>query len=148
MNNFQLNEILIKDNFTKKIFMGALALDKLPKKIKYPSCLIINNQKSHQKGEHWLAVYYNSKKKATFFDSYGFSPTKYHLNSFIQKTSNTIEYNKMQIQSIFSPYCGLYCVLFLLFLARGKSLDYFLKLFKKNTLLNDKLIEKMIKKYS
>ena len=148
MNNFQLNEILKKDDFTKKIYMGALAIDKLPSTIKYPSCLIINNQKSHQKGEHWLAVYYNSNKKSIFFDSFGFSPSKYHLDSFIKKTSLNSVYNKIQIQSIFSPYCGIYCVLFLLILSRGKSLNYFLKLFKKDTILNDKLIKKLIRKYS
>ena len=113
MNNFQINKILKNDKFTKKIFYGALPIDKLPKKIKYPSCLIINNQSSEKQGEHWMAIYFDKKKEAIFFDSFGLSPKSYNLDKFLIKFSKKYSFNNIQLQSIFSSYCGYYCILFL-----------------------------------
>ena len=66
MNTVQINQIMKKDEFTRKIYLGTLPIDKLPKKIKYPSCLVINNQKSNQPGEHWIAIYFDKKKELNF----------------------------------------------------------------------------------
>jgi hypothetical protein len=145
MNNIQLNEILKYDEFTKKYFLGCFPLDMIPKITRYPSCIIVNNQISNSSGEHWLAIYYNSKKKATFFDSFGLHPRHYKLEKFLKNTSEKYDYNKIPIQSIFSSYCGYYCLLFLLFISRKKSLKYILKLFK-DPFTNDRLINQLINK--
>ena len=146
MNNLQINEILKNDKFTKKIFYGALAIDKLPKKVRYPSCLIINNQSSEKQGEHWLAIFFNKKKEAIFFDSFGLSPVNYNLDTFLIKFSKKYTFDNKKIQSFFSTYCGYYCILFLLLISRGKTLKYFQNQFQ-NVFKNDNMIKKFIKKY-
>jgi len=146
MNTLQINIIMQHDKFTKNLYIVTFAIDALPQKIKYPSCMVINNQKSTHAGEHWIAIHYFRNKKAQFFDSFGHSPTFYGLESYMKQTSNSYTYNSKKVQSIYSNYCGLYAVLFLFFKARYRSLEYFLKQFK-NAKKNDILLEYLLKKY-
>ena len=119
--------------------------DQLPVIIKYPACLIFNNQTSNQQGEHWIALYFNKKKHAEFFDSFGNSPTYYKLNKYLKKSStNKPSFSQLTIQSNDSTFCGYYCVLFLLFKARGYSLTKFLSFFKDNV-SNEKLLKKLLR---
>jgi uncharacterized protein YutD len=130
MNNLQLNAILKKDKKSKNIYLGAFPCDKLPNKFKYPACLIINNQKSTENGEHWLAVYFDSKKNCYFLDSFGMHPKFYGLNNYLKDKSVKIIYNNTQLQSFFSEYCGYYCIIFLLLKARKYSFNFILSQFK------------------
>ena len=135
-----------KDKFTRKIYLGTVPIDQLPKKIKYPSCLVINNQTSYKPGEHWLAIYFDKMKRAEFFDSFGNNPIYYNLKSFLEKNAKSFQFNKRILQSNSSSHCGYYCILYLLFRARGYTLKNILKYFKTPE-KNDLLIEKLIKKY-
>lgn len=146
MNTVQLNKIMKKHKFTKKIYLGTFAIDKLPKKVKYPSCLIVNNQKSYEDGEHWMAIYFGKNKHAEFFDSFGNSPEKFGLDKFIKKNSKKITFNRIKLQSDFSLFCGCYCVLYLIYKCKGYSLNYFINLFD-NPIDNDKIFVKLINKY-
>jgi hypothetical protein len=137
-----INEVLTKDTVTNKIFLGVFARDELPLKVKYPSCLIFNTAPRINKGEHWLALHYNEKGFCNFFDSYGKDPSKFLITDYIEKTSTDWNYNKKRIQGSM-PYCGHYCVFYLLFKARGKDLAFFNN-FGLNYLENDKEISKLI----
>ncbi len=56
----------------KKFYLGTFAYVELPSKIQsYPSCMIVNNQQKNKPREHWVAIYFDKSKRATFFDSYG-----------------------------------------------------------------------------
>jgi uncharacterized protein YutD len=145
MNNIQIDKILKKDKKSKKIYLGTFPFDKLPKNFKYPACFIINNQKSTEIGEHWLAIYFDSQKKCYFFDSFGMDPKFYNLLSYLKTKSTTIIHNKLQIQSFFSEYCGYYCIIFLLLKVRKYSLNFILSQFK-DPESNDNLIKNLIKK--
>jgi hypothetical protein len=145
MNNIQINAILKKDKKSKKCYLGTFPIDKLPKIFKYPTCFIINNQKSTEIGEHWLAVYFDSKKHCYFFDSFGMHPTFYNLTNYLKKKSIKINYNKLQLQSIFTEYCGYYCIIFLILKARKYSFNFILSQFKDPD-SNDNLIKNLIEK--
>lgn len=145
MNSSQINKILKNDEVSKKFFIGVLPRDKLPNKIKWPSALILNTDKSDQPGEHWLALYYDENGVCEFFDSFGFHPDFYNITSYLKSTSNSFIYNNKTLQGIFSEYCGNYCVLFLLIRCRNFSLKYFLEFFDKNTEKNDLFIKSLIK---
>ena len=147
MNTIQLDKIMKKHYFTKKIYIGTFAIDKLPKEVKYPSCLIVNNQKSTQPGEHWVAIYFGKNKNAEFFDSFGNSPITFGLDKFIKKNSTKMTFNKTKLQSNFSLFCGYYCVLYLIYKCKRFSLNYFLNFFDK-PIDNDRIFVKLIKKYS
>lgn len=141
-----IEKVLLKDPYTKKIFTGVYARDELPKKPKWPECFIINTDPRSKPGTHWLAIHYNQDGHCYFFDSYGFRPAHFRLESYINSTSTSWTYNKIRIQGN-SDYCGYYCILFLLFKCRDKSLQFF-NSFSKNYYVNDKIIYNQIKKYS
>ena len=93
-----------------------------------------------------MAIFFNKKKEAIFFDSFGLSTVNYNLDTFLIKFSKKYTFNNKQIQSFFSTYCGYYCILFLLLISRGKTLKYFQNQFQ-NVFKNDNMIKKFIKKY-
>ena len=146
MNTVQLDKIMQKHNFTRQIYLGTFAIDQLPKEVRYPSCLIVNNQKSNQPGEHWVAIYFGKRKQAEFFDSFGNSPKTIGLDKFIKLHSKTMTFNKVKLQSNFSLFCGYYCVLYLIYKCKKMSLNYFLTFFKK-PVDNDRIFLNLIKKY-
>ena len=137
-----INEILNTDKITRKIYLGCYAIDELTKINKFPSCLIINSEPRTKSGEHWLACYLDSHKNVYFFDSYGKEPSFYKLDKFLKNNSLKIFYNTKRIQGIL-PYCGLYCIFFLIFIVRNRLFDFY-KLFKKNVILNDNFIHQNI----
>ncbi len=139
-----IDEIMQKDTKARELYLGSFAFDELPKINKFPSCLIINTQPRTKPGEHWLACYFDKYKNSYFFDSYGQSPLIYKLDTFLKNNSNNIYYNKSKIQGL-QPYCGFYCIFFLLFIVRNK-LDEFYKPFGKNLILNDNMIYKNVEK--
>ena len=141
-----LEEILLKDKMTRRIFGGVLAFDELPKSVNYPSCFIFNTKPRSHEGEHWLAVFFDENKIGYFFDSYGQKPEKYGFDSFLKKNSKRFYFNEKRIQG-FSEYCGYYSALYLLFKANSISFKFF-KIFNKNFLLNDKKLFQTIKKFS
>ena len=139
-----IEEILEKDLKTKKCFLGAFAKDEIPTKINsFPCCFIINTENRSEPGEHWLAVYINNQKIAQFFYSYGLPPSYYQLEAPLKKISRKINYNQRQIQGT-STYCGLYCVLFLLFAVRN-NLNSFYNQFSTDFIKNDFIISYLIK---
>jgi hypothetical protein len=145
MDSLQITKLLTKDLITKKYFIGVLARDKLPKKVNWPSALILNTDNSNQPGEHWLAIYYDENGVCEFFDSFGFHPEFYSLTNYIKSTSKEFIYNNKTLQGLFSKYCGHYCILFLLIRCRNYSMNYFLNFFGNNTEKNDNLIKCFIK---
>lgn len=147
MNTLQLENIFEKLKINKKFYYGIFPIDRLPIVNKFPTCLIINNQSSYQEGEHWIAIYFDKHKNASFFDSFAKSPSYYGLKSYLKKFSNNVQINKKRIQSNFSNYCGLYCVFFLIYKLKGRSMFYFQNLFKNNPNKNDKMFNKWINRY-
>ena len=145
MNSVEIFTVLKNDYFSKNNFFGVLARDQLPKEIKWPSSFIMNTDKSSKPGAHWLAISYNKHGKCEFYDPLGFSPKYYNMDDYLKNTSKEYFYNSQQMQGIFSEYCGYYCTLFIMVQSRNHNLDFFLKLFYKNTKFNDLIIEDLIK---
>ena len=130
-----LEELLQTDAYTKNIYAGVFARDELPEKVAYPSCLIVNTKPRHHTGEHWLAIYYDLKGHANFFDSYGNPPSYFKLESFLENTSKSWSYNNIRVQG-YSSFCGYYSLLYLLERSRNRSNNFF-SYFDKNYQLND-----------
>jgi hypothetical protein len=144
MFEHSIDQILYKDEYTKKIYL--FAKNELPKRPKFPSCFIINTDPREEAGEHWLAFNYSSNGFCYFFDSYGKSPSYYDLEDYIENTSNNWTYNKRRLQGN-SIFCGYYAILFLLYKTREKTIDFF-KEFYLSYSKNDKKIFNLIKEFS
>ena len=145
LNTLQLLQIMKNHPSTSPYFIGVFARDRLPRKLRYPCCFIVNTQKAMEPGEHWLGVFYSSFREAEFFDSYGKPPEYYNLTSYLRTTSSSIVHNKKQIQSPFSPFCGHYCCFYLISRCKSIPMKKFLDYFSSNTVVNDVELEKMIK---
>ena len=119
LNNLQLEKILQTDKFTSKSFIGVYSSDTLPSVESFQSCFIFNTDQSGGPGEHWIAVYAQSKQICHFFDPLGFPPSFYGVESYLYTFSQNVVSNKRQLQPLFSKKCGYYCFLFLIFKCRG-----------------------------
>jgi hypothetical protein len=138
-------EVLSKDEITSKIFLGVFAKDELPLELKYPCCFVCNTAPRHNRGEHWLAFFFNKNGFCNFFDSYGKDPNDFGLSDYLEKTSLNWSFNKKRIQGM-EPYCGHYCIFYLLFRARGKDINFFRK-FGIDYSKNDREITKLMEIY-
>lgn len=145
LNTRQIIDILRQDKSSFPNFLGVFPRDRIPLKIKYPSSFILNTDKSNQKGEHWLAIYYDKEGNADFFDSYGRHPSEFKLEMFLSKTAKKWDYNKKQLQSFQSRVCGYYCVLFIMYRSRGFKMKEFLEKFSDFNLINDFILLSLIK---
>ena len=121
-----LEECLMRDPYTSKIYGGVLARDELPVKVAYP--------------------YYDLKGHADFFDAYGNPPSYFKLEAFVERTSTSWSYNSIRVQG-FSSHCGYYSLIYLLERSRNKSHNFF-SFFSKNFLLNDLKVDHYISLFS
>jgi hypothetical protein len=139
-----IESIIKKDEQSKYIFKGVFARNELPEITSYPSAFIFNTQDRDRSGEHWLAVYFDSKNFGFFFDSYGQCPCFYGVENYLKKYAKNISYNQKRIQGE-SEYCGLYSILFI-FSAVRNQINKFLSFFSTNLYLNDLFIFENINK--
>ena len=143
LSNFQLMD-LIKDKKLDYYFGGVHSKDKLPKDLIRDKFYIINLQDHDEGGgTHWCVFYYNKPLTSIYFDSYGFVPP-------IDVENRIKEYifNDKEIQDFDSSACGYYCIAFILFLHnkdnKQELFKTFLKLFKLQTLKNDKILYNLL----
>ena len=142
MNTKDILDFFVKHKVEN--FIGVFARDQLPSKITWPSSLIVNTDKINERGEHWLAIYFDKNGKCDFFDPLGFSPRYHNFDEFIKENCVNYFFNDKRVQSLLSKYCGYFCCLFILKKYKNYSFLKFLKLFFTDYDLNDKLIEKLL----
>ena len=141
-------------------FIGTFAVDQLNLiDQNEKGVLIFNTDVASEPGTHWVGLCI-TKASLLFFDPLGFkyfdisSP---QLKTFILKRKKDVYFNRIRIQSLFSNFCGIHCLLFCYFLSKNclertfddfislfnfqeiarrgkKSLKYFLKICKKHDL--------------
>lgn len=120
MNSLQIHTILSRDPASVRYFAGVFPSDKIPTLRNFPCAFVVNTDKHHEKGSHWLAIYIQDKKTIEFFDSYGLSPETYgeDIARFVQKYSR-MRWNKTTLQSVTSNVCGHYCIFFIVKRCQG-----------------------------
>ena len=101
---------------------------------------IINLDEYESIRTHWIALYVNAKN-LTYFDSFGVE----HIPKEIRKLiGNNIITNIYKIQVYDSIMCGYFCIGFIDFMLKGKSLLQYKNLFSPNEYKNN---YKVILKY-
>lgn len=148
MDTLEIGTVLQTDPYTKCIFGGVYAADRLPVKVSRPSLFVANSHRASKPGEHWLAIYFPNQGPAEYFDSYGMRPfVRDHLN-FIERNSVRWVYNDQMLQAWDSNVCGQYCVMYALFRSRGVSMEKYCSLFSsRNREMNDRTVSSMFRKY-
>ena len=98
---------------------------------------IINLDEFESIGTHWIALYVNAKNE-TYFDSFGVEHVPKEIRKFIE--SKNIMTNIYRIQAYDSIMCGYFCIGFIDFMLKGKSLLEYTNLFSHNEYKkNDKM---------
>ena len=113
-------------------FNGVYSRDNLPK-IK-DGAYVINPDEYSDTGSHWIVLYvYNND--VTYFDSFGVEHSPKEIKTFIKNVN--IATNNFRLQSANSVMCRYFCIRFIDFMLKGKTLTEFTNLssannFKKN----------------
>ena len=116
LTNFEIQEYY--ENEPK--FNGVYSRNNLSN-IKY-GAYIINLDEYESIGTHWI-VYYVNDNNATYFDSFGVDHIPKEIKKFIG--NRKIITNIYRIQAYNSMMCRYFCIGFLDFMLKGKSLlDY------------------------
>ena len=133
MNSTEINFVLGRDQFSKSQYLGTYAEDNLPRdrNLTKPFALVANTASRRSSGEHWIAIFVNSKGEGIFFDSYGFPPRFYStkFENFLDKNTEIWHCNPMDLQSPISNVCGHYACYAILNLCRGVTLSQLISLF-------------------
>ena len=118
-------------------FIGVYSRDNLPDKIK-DGAYVINLDEYSDIGTHWIALYANNKT-VTYFDSFGIENIPKEVKKFLGNR-NVISniYRKQNYDSIM---CGYFCIGFIDYMFKGKSLTDYTNLFSPNNFKkNDDII--------
>ena len=117
-------------------FNGVYSRNNLPAKIK-KGTNVINLDEYENTGTHWIALFVKPKY-TVYFDSFGIEHIPKEINKFIR---NDIKSNIVRIQAYDSIMCGYYCIEFINYMLKGKTLLDYTDLFSPNVFKkNDKII--------
>ena len=97
----------------------------MPNKIKDGAC-VINLEEYSDIGTHWIALYVKNND-ITYFDSFGVEHIPKEIKAFIK--NRNIKTNIFRIQAYDSIMCGYFCIGFINFILKGKSLTGYTNLF-------------------
>ena len=143
LSNLEIIDI-IKNRNLEKHFGGVYSKDQLPNELIKDKFYIVNMESSNVgNGSHWTVFYYNYPSTSIYFDSYGFIAPR-----DVQKRITPYIFNDKDIQDFNSSACGFYCIAFIKFLHdktdKEKMYNTFLKLFKLETIKNDKILQELL----
>jgi len=155
--NAQTIKTVLEQNYAH-LFHGIYASNENPPKKTAEGVdggIIFNTAPNTTTGEHWIAIYTNSKV-VDFFCSFGSLPRmmakniqEYIIRQQIPSSSSrgrekkTLRYNQFCLQTPCAATCGLYTCLFIACRAEKMSFDIFLAQFSLiDTHKNDRLVMK------
>ena len=140
-------------------FNGVYSRNSLPKTIK-KGAYVINLDEYENTGTHWVDLFVKTNE-AIYFDSFGIEHIPKEINKFINndttKSSSLkrtaepsaiarIKSNIFRIQEYDSIMCGYFCIEFINYMLKGKTLLDYTNLFSPNDFKkNDRVIKRIFK---
>ena len=121
LTNFEIQEYY--QNESK--FDGLYSRDNLPNKIK-DGAYVINLDEHTDIGTHWVALYVKNND-VTYFDSFGVEHIPNEIKKFIGCKNFIV--NIFRILANDSIMCGYFCIRFMNFMFKDKTLNYYTNLF-------------------
>ena len=121
-------------------------------KITKKGTYVINLDEYENTGTHWIALFVKTNE-VIYFDSFGIEHFPKEINKFIGKTKlSSLERNKkikaniFRIQAYDSIMCGYFCVKFINYMLKGKTLLDYTNLFSPNDFKkNDRVIKRIFR---
>ena len=140
LTNFEI----IKYYENESILNGVYSRDNLPNKIK-DGAYVINLDAYSDIGTHWIDLYVKNKD-ITYFDSFGGEHIPKEIKAFIK--NKNIKTNIFRMQAYNSIMCGYFCIGFINFMFKGKTLTEYANLFSPSDFTkNDNVILNYFMKY-
>ena len=131
-------------------FNDVYSRNNLPNKIK-KGAYVINLDEYENTVTHWVALFVKTNE-AIYFDSFGTEHIPKEINKFINndttKSSSLkrIKSNMFRIQAYDSIMCGYFCIEFINYMLKGKTLLDYTNLFSPNDFKkNDRVIKRIFK---
>ena len=123
-------------------FNGVYSRNNLPKLIK-KGAYVINLDEYDGIGTHWIALYVHPTN-CIYFNSFGVEHIPNEIKQFIGNKSITS--NIFRLQAYNSIMWGYFCIAFIDFMLKGKTLLQFTNMFLPSDFdKNDVIVEKMFK---
>ena len=114
LTNIEINEYYKNE----PRFNGVYSRNNLPSKIK-KGAYVINLDEYENTGTHWDALFVKPKY-LVYFDSFGIEHIPKEINKFIGNSD--IKSNIFRIQAYDSITCGYFCIEFINYMLKGKTL--------------------------
>ena len=131
-------------------FNGVYSRNDLPNKIK-KGAYVTNLDDYENTGTHWVALFVKPKY-TVYFDSFGIEHIPKEINKFINNDTtmssaiDRIKSNIFIIQAYDSIMCGYFCIEFINYMLKGKTLLDYTNLFSPNDFKkNDQVIKRIFK---
>jgi hypothetical protein len=121
-------------------FQGVYSSDVLPRT---PRLLVCNTDPAWKPGEHWIAIYVDRNGCGEYFDSFGRPPNR-HFERYMNLKCSRWTFNRKQLQSRISSFCGYYCCLFVILRSRGIDMIKISGMFTIDTGYNDWLVHRFV----
>ena len=138
LTNIEINEYYKNE----PRFNGVYSRNNLPNKIK-KGAYVINLDEYENTGTHWVSLFVKIKY-TVYFDSFGVEHIPKEINKFIGNTD--IKSNIFRIQAYDSITCGYFCIEFINYILKGKTLLDYTNLFSPNDFKkNDQIIKRIFK---
>ena len=123
-------------------FNGVYSRNNLPNKIK-KGAYVINLDEYENAGTHWVSLFVKPKYKV-YSDSFGVEHIPKEINKFIG--NNKTKSNIFRIQAFDSIMCGYFCIEFINYMLKSKTLLDYTNLFSPNDFKNnDQVFKKIFK---
>ena len=124
-------------------FNGVHSRNNLPNKIK-KGAYVIKLDEYENTGTHWVSLFVKTNE-AIYFDSFGIEHIPKEINKFIGNSDT--KSNIFRIQAHDSIMCGYFCIEFIIYMLKDKTLLDYTNLFSPNNFKkNDRVIKRIFKK--
>ena len=137
LTNIEINEYYKNE----PRFNGVYSRNNLPNKIK-KGAYVIHLDEYENTGTHWVSLFVKPKY-TVYFDSFGVEHIPKEINKFIH---TNIQSKIFRIQAYDSIMCGYFCIEFINYMLKGKTLLDYTNLFSPNDFKkNDRVIKRIFK---
>jgi hypothetical protein len=144
MNTLKISSMLECDKRTADAFEGVYASDELPRTTPTEALYVVNTDPSDRPGEHWMVVYFDEKRRADYFDSFGLAPSIEDVKAFLDRNSVVCKYNRKRVQNPFSDACGHHCIFFAVHRCVGFDMNAIVNMYTEDDDFNDDIVKMFV----
>lgn len=145
VSNIFINDFLLTNSAN---YYGTYSSDDIPVnefKSRDTFSIVCNLSKRKSPGTHFIVIIsriIQGRRRLIYIDPLGLPCINTHILKFLHGLHHAFEFNTTQIQDVESVFCGMYCILYVMWFVEMK-LE--LQFYKNNLIRNDKLCTAYIK---